>query len=201
MAWADWLFLVIILAALIHGAVAGLVNEVIGLVGLILALMLASVLYVPVGKLFSGLGGDFDISGPVAFLVVFIAAVILLLFLGKLVSKLIDMTPLGWVNHLSGAVLGAVKGLLICAAIVLVIHRLPSSPETRRELAAGPISGPAAGLAEPLAGLVESLAPLATEDDSWWRPELEEALGVEGENWELLDELDELRGEDESEAQ
>jgi membrane protein required for colicin V production len=191
MGWLDWLFLILMAAALIRGAVAGLINELVGLVGFIFALMLASVLYVPVGRLFEGLGGSFDISGPLAFLVVFIAAMVLLLFLGKVISKLIDATIAGWVNHLVGAVVGFLKGFLVCAAIVLVIHRLPSGPETRRQIEQGPLTRPAALVAEPLAGLVESLALSATEDDSWWRPGLEEALGVEDGEWEVLEELTE----------
>jgi membrane protein required for colicin V production len=184
--WADWLFAVVIAAMLVRGLLLGLVSEALGLASIIVAYMLAAVLYTPLGRLFAVDVAGFDVSGPIAFICVFIAALVGLHFLEKFLTTLIDATIAGWLNHLGGAALGLVKGVLVCAAVVLMVHRLPSGPETRRELSSGPISRPVSAFAKPLAYLVEALAP-AVEDDSWWRPGLEETLGVSGGEWELLE--------------
>ena len=183
MGWADWLFAAIMAGLLLRGLFAGLVNEALGLVGVILAYMAASVLYTPLGRLFAADVAGFDLSGPIAFIAVFIVLLVGVHFLAHLLTALIDSSIVGWLNHLGGAVLGLLKGVLVCAAVVLLIHRLPSGPETRRELSAGPVSRPVSAVAEPLAGLVGALA----DDDAWWRPGLEEALGVRDGEWELLD--------------
>jgi len=184
--WADWLFAVVMIGFLLRGLLVGLVSEALGLAGVIVAYMLAAVLYTPLGRLFAVDVAGFDVSGPVAFIAVFIAALVGVHFLAKFLTTLIDATIVGWLNHLGGAVLGLVKGVLICAAVVLFVHRLPSGPETRRELSEGPISRPVSAFAKPLAYLVEALAP-AVEDDAWWRPGLEETLGVHDGEWELLE--------------
>jgi len=189
MGWADWLFGIIMAGMLVRGLLVGLISEALGLVSIILAYMLAAVLFTPLGRLFAVDVAGFDVSGPIAFIVVFIAVLVGLHFLEKFLTTLIDATIAGWLNHLGGAVLGLVKGVLVCAAVVLLVHRLPSGPETRRELCEGPISRPVSAFAKPLADLVEALAP-AVEDDAWWRPGLEETLGVHD------GELDLLEGED-----
>ncbi|MCK4594453.1 CvpA family protein [bacterium] len=186
MGWADWLFAVIIACMLVKGLFAGLIHEAIGLVSIILAYMIASVLYSPLGEAFAVDVAGFNVSGPVAFIMVFVGVLVGFYFLERLLTKLIDATLAGWVNHLSGAALGLLKGVLVCAAIVLMIHRLPSGSETRRALSEGPVSRPVSAFAKPLAGLVEALAPVV-EDDSWWRPGLEETLGVHDGEWELLE--------------
>jgi|GEM_PF-3437642 len=189
MSWADFLFAAIIIGLTIRGVFTGLICEVFGLVSGILALMIASILYVPVGRLFAGVGGDFDISGPISFIVVFLVALVLLTILSKVLSTLIDATIARWVNHVFGGVFGLLKALVVCAAIVLLIHRLPTGMQTREEVTTGPIGSVVSVFAHPLSWVVESLAPSATEDDSWWREIGEDILGVEDDRWELLDEM------------
>ncbi len=187
MGWADWLFAVIIASMLVKGLIAGLIHEAIGLVSIILAYMIASILYSPLGEAFAVDVAGFNVSGPVVFIVVFVGVLVGFYFIEKLLTKLIDATIAGWLNHLGGAALGLLKGVLVSAAIVLMIHRLPSGLETRRALSEGPVSRPVSAFAKPLAYLVEALAP-AVEDDSWWRPGLEQTLGVHDGTWDLLEE-------------
>ncbi|HRD01854.1 MAG TPA: CvpA family protein [Candidatus Saccharicenans sp.] len=118
--WLDVILIVILLLTFIMGLVKGLIRQVLGLAGVIVGLILASRNYSWLSwKLHSSVKSDFW-RNCLSFLLIFIFIVLLSWLLGILLGKLMK-GPLSLVNHLMGAALGLLKGLLICAVIVMAM--------------------------------------------------------------------------------
>lgn len=127
----------------------GLIIEVAGLLALILGIY--------AGIHFSGYAADFLVRTfdmneryvPVtAFAVTFLVVVILVIALGKILEKLVDIVALGFLNKFTGSLFGIMKGVVILSVILLVINKFDAriiSPDKKE----GSI----------LYGPVEALAP------------------------------------------
>jgi|TARA_Y100000114_G_scaffold33216_1_gene28605 membrane protein required for colicin V production len=105
---------IILLIPLIFGAVLGfkkgLLLEIIGVLAFVLAII-GGFKLMEVGMVYlSEYLQDFDQLLPfISFLVIFLAIIILVNMLGKLLKKMIDMTILGGFDKFAGAILGLVK--------------------------------------------------------------------------------------------
>ena len=60
----------------------------------------------------------------IAFVLTFILLVILVNVIGHLFTKVVQAMNLGFFNKLGGAIIGLVKGLLLCSTFVLVFNNL-----------------------------------------------------------------------------
>jgi len=118
--WLDIILIVILLLTFIMGLIKGLLRQVLGLAGVIIGLIVASRNYGWLSwKLHSSVSSDFW-RNCLSFLLIFIFIVLLSWLLGVLLSKLMK-GPLSLLNHLLGAAFGLIKGVLICAVIVMAL--------------------------------------------------------------------------------
>ncbi len=106
-----------------RGFTKGLIIELASLVALILGIWVAIHF-----SFFAGdfLSNNFDI-GPkylsiTAFIVTFIAVVIAVYLIGKIIEKFIDILALGFLNKLTGLAFGIVKAAFLLSVIILVIN-------------------------------------------------------------------------------
>jgi len=112
---------IIIIAALVFGAFAGFKKgflvEIAGILSLILGVLLGfELMHLGVRTLEPYLGEKNYL--PVAgFLLVFIVVVIGVRFLGKLIKKATDLSPLGTVDNAAGALFGALKVALVISVV------------------------------------------------------------------------------------
>ena len=150
MSWIDVAAIVVLVLSLLLGVMRGLVREVFSLSSWLLA-GVAAVVYGPVaaryvpeflpGPLFTNVAG---------FLVVFIAALIVLGLAGLVLAKLIRAAGLGAGDRFLGGVFGVLRGVVIMAIAVLVGGLTPLTQERAwREAAVVP----------PLERLVVALRP------------------------------------------
>ncbi|MBR4155578.1 MAG: CvpA family protein [Bacteroidales bacterium] len=65
-----------------------------------------------------------DIVAIVAFIITFVAVLILVRFLGRLISSLVEAVSLGFLDKIGGFVFGAVKGALITSVFILILNVL-----------------------------------------------------------------------------
>lgn len=118
MMWIDLIF-VIILAyfGVFKGLRNGLVLELSKFVGVIVAIYLAKHYSLVIAGWFASTLGITGVSSPVvAFILTLILGLVGVHFLAVLVSKLLNVVMLGWLNKLLGAVFSFMKVLLLLSA-------------------------------------------------------------------------------------
>jgi membrane protein required for colicin V production len=115
--WLDVILIIILLITFILGLIKGLLRQVIGLLAVVGGIILASRYYGWVSwKLFKFISSDFW-RNCLAFLIVFIAVLLLGWLISFILTKLMKGT-LSLTNHLLGGLFGLLKGILISAVIV-----------------------------------------------------------------------------------
>lgn len=117
----DGVFLIILLLTLFRGLIRGLVKEVIFILALILSFVAAHIGHEPLQPEMAELIPDEQIAATVAYVLIFVCVMLLVLFLGRVLSGLMRTLMLGWLDRLGGAVMGFFKGVAFCAVIILVI--------------------------------------------------------------------------------
>lgn len=111
----DLAFMVVLAYFMARSLMRGLVRELAGLAGLIAAVMLANLLYRPLGQIMRRLSGQpASWWDGIAFGVLVAAVLLLALYLGHKISGVITGSPLSWLNRLLGGVVGLAKGTLLC---------------------------------------------------------------------------------------
>ncbi len=128
MNWLDIVMGLILLLAVIGGLRKGLARTGIGFAAVIVGLLCALWFY----GYAAGFLGTFISSRPLANLVGFLAIFALVLALGGAVSwlaeKFLKFARLSWLNRLLGGAFGAIRGVVTCAVLVLVLTAFCSKP-------------------------------------------------------------------------
>jgi membrane protein required for colicin V production len=68
------------------------------------------------------LGFDGQYMNIISFIVVFVAVVVIIQFIGQLFTKLADWAALGALNQLAGLLLGAVKATLLLGILLFILN-------------------------------------------------------------------------------
>jgi membrane protein required for colicin V production len=105
------------------GYVNGLVVELAGLLALILGIYLSFRFSVFIGDKI-GLNGKY--TGILAFIITFIAVVILIHLSARLIDKAFSLASLGFINKLAGILFGVLKIALILSILFYLTNRLDS---------------------------------------------------------------------------
>ena len=121
----DILFVLMLAVSLLIGVWRGLLRELLSLLSWFAAAYLA---WRFPGLLMGPLAGVIASPGArqaAAVLIVFVAAVIVLALVSHLLVRLLKSSPLRGTDRLLGAVFGAVRGLALVAATVLLVEATP----------------------------------------------------------------------------
>lgn len=110
MTWIDIILLIIIASLVIHGIIIGLVRSIFHIVGIILGYLLAI-----------NFSGSIGLPKFLAFLLIFVVAVVIVTILGRIISKLIHITPLGGIDRILGGLLGFLKGFIIAFVFLILL--------------------------------------------------------------------------------
>jgi len=113
----DIMIVVIILGAVIIGAVKGFVREAVGIAATVGGFILAAAYYQYGADLLGGLVSNATAARFLSFLLILVLTVVIGMLLVKLLSKWIK-GPLKLLDRLVGVLFGAVQGVLICGALV-----------------------------------------------------------------------------------
>ena len=119
----DIIIAVLLALGLISGMHDGAVKQIAGLAGLIGGLLLGRAFYLPVGE---WLTNTFNLSAQsahiTAFILILVVVPLLFNLVGWLVSKLLSIICLGWVNRLLGGFVGVLKCALLVGVIITGIE-------------------------------------------------------------------------------
>lgn len=118
MNWLDIVVLVVVAASVFTSFRKGLSREIIGLVSVVLALMLGIWFYGTAAGWISPYVSSRAVSNLGGFFLVFIGVLLLGNLVSYIVGKFLRVTGLSIVDHLLGAVFGAVRGVLIVVAVL-----------------------------------------------------------------------------------
>ena len=137
----DYIVLSIISLSVILSVMRGVVREVLAIVGLVAAF------YVGVSytnQLLPMMPVDIPneaLRVLAAFLVLFLATLLLATLLGIALSAIFKKAGLGWLNRLLGALFGVARGLLIVCVIVFLagLTDIPKDPRWRNAMFSAPI--------------------------------------------------------------
>jgi len=117
MNWLDIVIIILFLIFAISGIVSGLIKSLFSLIGLIVGIILAGKYYVTLSGHLSFISNE-SASLIAAYAIIFLAITILAAILGIILTKLVSVIMLGWINRLGGAILGIVLGAFFIAALL-----------------------------------------------------------------------------------
>ena len=136
MNWIDITILVILGLAVIMGFKKGLVQEIVGIVALIVSFFLALKLHPAAAgglvKLFPKMPPH--LAPTIGFVVMFLAAFGAITLAGWLMHKLIKATPLDLADKLGGMVVGLLKGAVVVSILLLLLTFLPLPKDVNQKL-------------------------------------------------------------------
>jgi membrane protein required for colicin V production len=121
MNWLDVVLLVILAASVAMSFRKGLSREVIGLVSVILALLLGIWFYGSAGSFLVPYLSSRALANFAGFLLVFCGVMLLGSLVSHMVGRFLRVTGLSIFDHLLGAGFGAVRGIVISAALIMAI--------------------------------------------------------------------------------
>lgn len=119
--WLDWIFAVIVFGSIVTAVFKGFVAELVSLASLIAALIVAGTFYERAGGLLQGFTGSRTVAMVAAFIVLFVAVLVLGALVSIVARKLIRKVELQWFDRFLGAVFGLMRGLLVACAMLLLM--------------------------------------------------------------------------------
>ncbi len=124
MNFLDIIILIPVAIFVFKGLKNGLVIEIASLASLFLGIFAGMYLsdYLA-GLLVKHLGLNANYTSAVAFILIFIAVIILMRIIAKTIEKVLDLTLLGFINKLLGAVFAVLKGLFLISLVFYVINK------------------------------------------------------------------------------
>jgi membrane protein required for colicin V production len=111
----------------IMGLYRGFVEEALRLIGIVVAFFTGLALYRLLATHLTFLKLSGAVVSIVSFILIFLAALCVIILIGMLAKKIIHLTVLGWVDRLCGGVLGFLKVFFIVWMLVIVVSSLPFS--------------------------------------------------------------------------
>ena len=117
----DLIVIITIMIGFILGFKDGLLRKLIGLIGLVLAIILASLYKAPVGTFIENtLGIEYYLAEIVAGIIIFFAVILIFTLIKRIVHPFDKINNL--INQIVGGVVGAVQLLFFLSAVFLLLN-------------------------------------------------------------------------------
>jgi membrane protein required for colicin V production len=148
MTWLDYAVIAVLVISLVWSALRGVVREIISLGGWIIAFLAANLFAGPLSThLPQAIPGD-TLRTLVAFIAIFIVALISSALVGMLLSRLVNAIGLGPIDKVLGALFGIARGALVVLAATLAagLTSAPLQPWWKESMSGEPLKRAALGL-------------------------------------------------------
>ena len=119
MSGADWVILVVLLVSVVQAASAGFFQEACGIAGLVFGYILAAWQYRRLAEWFSPHLKSPWLGEIAAFLVIFLAVMIVAGIAGRIARWIMKEAGLSFLDRLLGGALGLLRGCLLVAVVLL----------------------------------------------------------------------------------
>ena len=124
----DIIILICLIPAFIQGIFKGFISQAISLISIIVGVWASAYFADMVCQWLSQyISGSEQVLKIAAFAIIFIAVIVVLSLVGKLLEKVIELVMLGWLNRLLGAAFALAKWLLIMGLIAIGFNALNES--------------------------------------------------------------------------
>jgi len=122
------------------GYTAGFIQEVFGIIGIILAILVTFAYMKPLSDLFQPLFESSDTQTIAAGLILFIGTIAIVQLIAHAIKKFLELIKLNVINRLAGLMFGAVKSAIVISGFLWLFAglNLPTE-ETRNESAVYPL--------------------------------------------------------------
>jgi membrane protein required for colicin V production len=117
MNWLDIVIIIALAVSVFGGLKAGIIKVLFTIAGLIIGVVLAGNYSGALGDRLTFIS-DPNTAGIVAFVLIMVVVMIVAAILAFVIKKIASAVLLGWVNHLGGAVLGLILGMIFVGAIL-----------------------------------------------------------------------------------
>ena len=117
----DVVLIVFILVFAFKGTINGFITEAISILGIILAVLCSYMLYEPLFKVMQAVGFGKDGASIGAYILGFLIVYVIVVILGNLIHRTLQIIHLGWVNKVLGFSFGILKGAFIASVILWII--------------------------------------------------------------------------------
>lgn len=148
MTWLDYAVLGVLVISIAWGVWRGLVREIISLLGWLVAFLAANLFAGPLSMHLPETVPTPELRAIGAFLIVFIAALVVTTLLGVVLSHLVKAVGLGGLDRTLGALFGVARGVLAVVALVLLsgLTSAPLQPWWRESMSGGALAAAALAL-------------------------------------------------------
>jgi membrane protein required for colicin V production len=127
--WIDWAILIAIGLSTVLSLWRGFVREAISLAGWVIAFFAARFFYLSLAPVFSDSIASEPLRRALAWLIIFLAVLLLCALLAWLLSSAIEKIGLSAPDRLLGMVFGFLRGIALCVLLVLFMKAFTRLPE------------------------------------------------------------------------
>lgn len=117
----DLAMLFIMTVAIAVSTFRGGVRELFSLASVILGFFVAMHYYHATSDSFLRLTSYKHVNDTISFIAIFVFSAVLISFIGGRISGMVKKSGLGFLDHILGTTIGAIKGILICALITYAL--------------------------------------------------------------------------------
>jgi membrane protein required for colicin V production len=117
----DWLMIAVLLSSVAIAWLKGFMREIIGLVSVLAAVLLASWFYRAIGGHFKDIVRTENIALFLGFSLIFLVTLLAGFVIAWFASRFMKFAKLQWADRLLGAAFGFIRGWIICGAILLAL--------------------------------------------------------------------------------
>jgi len=125
----DWLIVAIVVYCIAISWFKGFVREVLGLITVLAAVLLAAWFYRGVGGLFKDVVSTGNIALFLGFSLIFVMTLLVGFITIWLVTKFMKFAKVDWADRLLGAAFGFIRGWVFSAAVLLALTAFEIQPE------------------------------------------------------------------------
>jgi membrane protein required for colicin V production len=125
LAWLDGVWLIALALSVVLGLLRGVVQEVMSVLGWLVAWLAAQAWGGPLGQSLPGPAGGSTVQLALGFAATFAVVLLGWRVLAWLLQKIVHATPLAPVDRLLGGVFGVMRGVLIVAVMVALVDFTP----------------------------------------------------------------------------
>lgn len=126
----DIIILILIGVGVIQGLMKGSIKQLAAIVGFVAGLLLARGLFATVAEyLAPALKTSITIAQILSFILIWVAVPIACSMVASVLTKALEFVNLGWLNRLAGAMLGAVKVMLLVGVGIYVLEYIDPKDE------------------------------------------------------------------------